>query len=175
MWDMLLVNEWDEGQCWWTRSGEALGDGLGAGAAHLADVLPGQGVLVLDFDLVDEVSSHLLLLNCVHQVDLNRVVSGCLRGYVWMMAQPPVWMYSSATPLASLLSLSLMKPGGSTCRAAGLRFCTTRIESRFLVMRRLQPAKSSTMVPGWGRAYCRGCGGSAPSASFWRRRRKRAG
>ena len=74
---------------------------------------------------------------------------------MWMMAQPPVWMYSSATPFTSPLSLSFMKPGGRTWRAAGDLFWMTTTELRSLVMTLLKPEKSWTMVSGWMLRYGR--------------------
>lgn len=94
-------------------------------------------------------------------------------GYVWMTAQPPVWMYSSATPFTSPFNLSLIEPGGRTCRAGGDLFWMTTTELRSLVMSLLKPEKSWTMVSESGRGYCRGFWEWVPSVSSWRRRRRR--
>ena len=53
------------------QSRESLGNGLAGSSPHLGDVLAGQSVLVLDLHLVDLVSTDLLLLQRVHQVDLH--------------------------------------------------------------------------------------------------------
>lgn len=92
--------------------------------------------------------------------------------YTWMTAQPPVWMYSSATPLTSPFSLSLIDPGGRTCRAGGDLFWITNTELRSLVISLLKPEKSWTIVSEWGSGYCRGFLGWVLSAFSWRRRRR---
>lgn len=53
------------------RSHKSLGDGLAGGSPDLGDVLAGKSILVLDFDFIDQVSADLLLLQGVHQVDLD--------------------------------------------------------------------------------------------------------
>ena len=54
-----------------SQSGEAFGYIFAAGAADLRYVLACQGVLILDFDLVDLVSPNILLLDCIHQIDFD--------------------------------------------------------------------------------------------------------
>lgn len=57
-------------------SGESLGDGLAGSPPDFGDILACEGVLVLDFDLVDQIGADVLLLEGVHQVDFDRVIAG---------------------------------------------------------------------------------------------------
>ena len=66
---------------------------------------------------------------------------------MWIVAQPPVWMYSSDTPFTYPVSLSLRDPGGRTWRAGGERFSITTTEWRSLVIILLKLEKFSTIVP----------------------------
>ena len=156
------------------KSGEPLSDCPTCSATHFRNVLPSESVLILDLHLVDLVSPDVLALQCVHEVDLHWVVAALRVSYVWMMAQPPVWMYYSATPFTSPLSLSLMKPGGSTWRAAGDLFWMTTTELRSFVMILEKPEKSWTMVSGWECGYGRVFWGWVRFVSFWPRSRRRA-
>jgi len=73
-----------------------------------------------------------------------------------MVAQPPVWMYSSETPFTYPFNLSLMEPGGRMWRAGGERFWMTTTSPTSFVMILLNPEKSWRMVPDSERKYGRG-------------------
>lgn len=57
-------------------SGESLGDGLAGSPPDFGNILPCEGVLVLNLDLVDLISTNVLLLNGVHEVDFDGVIAG---------------------------------------------------------------------------------------------------
>ncbi len=130
------------------KSGKSLGNSTTCSTSDFWDILSSKCVLVFNLNFVDLIGTNVFALQRIHEVDFNWIVSAFYFSYVWMMAQPPVWMYSSATPFTSPLSLSLMKPGGRTWRAAGDLFWMTTTELRSLVMILLKPAKSWTMVSG---------------------------
>ena len=128
--------------CSCIKSHNSSGDGLASSPPDLGDVLARERVSLFKFYFIDLIGPHIFLFHCVHQVDLDRVVPTYLNGYVWMVAQPPVWMYSSETPFTSPLSLSLREPGGRMCRAGGDLFSMTTTSPTSFVMILLKPAKS---------------------------------
>jgi len=157
------------------RSHQASRNRFASSSSSLSNILSSQSILVLDFDLIDQISSDFFLLHCVHDIDFNRVITTFFISYLWTMTQPPVWIYSSATPLTSPLSLSLINPGGSTWIDEGYLFWITITESTSLVMILLNPVKFSTIVSRLGVRYCMECGKLARFVSFWLKRGRRVG
>ena len=86
----------------------SFGEGFADHFSGLANILSSEVIRILDIDFIDLIGPDILLFSTVHEINLTRVITwGYTKKYVWTMSHPPVCIYSSATPLASPLSLSL--------------------------------------------------------------------